>query len=311
MASLIGANEKEIIFTSGATESNNLALKGVARFYRSERKNHIVTLKTEHKCLLDSARVLEEEGFRVTYLPVGEDGILDLQAFEDALQESTIMASVMAVNNEIGVRQDLQAIGAICRKHKVIFHSDCAQAFGKLPLDVGAMNLDLMSISGHKVYGPKGVGALYIRRKPKIRLHPLLNGGGQERGLRSGTVAPALVVGLGQAARVARETMAFDEAHISRLEKKLLDELASWEQVKINGHPTRKVHGCLNFSIAGVEGESLMMAIKNYAVSSGSACTSTSLEPSYVLQALNIEPEMAHTSIRVGISRFTTEREVS
>jgi cysteine desulfurase len=311
VASLIGANEKEIIFTSGATESNNLALKGVARFYRSERKNHIVTLKTEHKCLLDSARVLEEEGFRVTYLPVGEDGILDLQAFEDALQESTIMASVMAVNNEIGVRQDLQAIGAICRKHKVIFHSDCAQAFGKLPLDVGAMNLDLMSISGHKVYGPKGVGALYIRRKPKIRLHPLLNGGGQERGLRSGTVAPALVVGLGQAARVARETMAFDEAHISRLEKKLLDELASWEQVKINGHPTRKVHGCLNFSIAGVEGESLMMAIKNYAVSSGSACTSTSLEPSYVLQALNIEPEMAHTSIRVGISRFTTEREVS
>jgi len=311
VASLIGANPKEIFYTSGATESNNLAIKGVARFYK-DRKNHIITTVTEHKCVLDTCRHLEqEEGFDVTYLPVGEDGLLDPETLRAAITDKTVLVSVMAVNNEIGVVQPLAEIGAICREHKVFFHTDAAQAVGKITLDVDAMNIDLMSISGHKLYGPMGVGALYVRRKPRVRIRPMINGGGQERGMRSGTLAPALCVGLGTACAIAEAEMASDNERIRYLSDRFYDNItAKLPETYLNGHREQRYPGNINLSFAYVEGESLMMGMRDLAVSSGSACTSSSLEPSYVLRALGVEEELAHTSIRFGIGRFTTEGEI-
>ncbi len=310
VASLIGASEKEIIFTSGATESNNIAIKGVAHFYK-DKKNHIITLQTEHKCVLDSCRHLEQEGFEVTYLPVQKSGLIDLNELRAAIKENTLMVSVMAVNNEVGVIQPLAEIGKICREKGAFFHTDCAQAFGKIPLDVEAMNIDLMSISGHKIYGPKGIGALYVRRRPRIRLEALFSGGGQERGFRSGTLAPALVVGLGEAARIAKEQMGKDAEHAHKIYNKFLSELLDGiKDVHLNGDREQRWPGNVNLSFAYVEGESMIMAIKDLAVSSGSACTSASLEPSYVLRALGVGEDLAHTSIRFGFGRFTTMEEV-
>lgn len=310
VAALIGATEKEIVFTSGATESNNIAIKGVARFNKG-KKNHIITPVTEHKCVLDSCRHLEQEGFEVTYLPVQPNGLIDLDALRAAIKDTTVLVSVMAVNNEIGVIQPIAEIGKICREKGVLFHTDAAQAFGKIPLDVEAMNIDLMSISGHKCYGPKGIGALYVRRRPRVRLEPLFSGGGQERGFRSGTLPTPLVVGLGEAAAIAKAEMAKDEAHIRRLYNKFLSEvLDAIPHVFLNGDREKRWPGNINISFAYVEGESMIMAIKELAVSSGSACTSASLEPSYVLRSLGVNEELAHTSIRFGIGRFTTEEEV-
>ena len=310
VADLIGANEKEIIFTSGATESNNLAIKGVARFYK-DKKNHIITPQTEHKCVLDSCRHLEQEGFEVTYLPVKPDGLVDLEALKAAIKPNTLLVSIMAVNNEIGVIQPLAEIGKICRENDVFFHTDAAQAFGKIPLDVEAMNIDLMSISGHKIYGPKGIGALFVRRRPRIRLEPLFSGGGQERGFRSGTLPTPQVVGLGEAAAIAKKEMAQDDAHVAKLFDKFEKEiLHGMQDVYLNGDCEHRWLGNANISFAYVEGESMVMALKDLAVSSGSACTSASLEPSYVLRALGVNEEMAHTSIRFGFGRFTTEEEI-
>jgi len=310
VADVIAASEKEIIFTSGATESNNLAVKGVAHFYK-EKRNHIVTVVTEHKCVLDACRHLEQEGFRITYLPVQENGLLDLKSLEEVMTEQTVLVSVMAVNNEIGVIQPLKEIGEIAHKYGAFFHTDAAQAFGKIPLDVNAMNIDLMSISAHKIYGPKGMGALYVRRRPRIRIEPLINGGGQERGMRSGTLPTPLVVGFGEAARLAKIDMASDEARIRRLSTKFYDAIVKEiPDVFLNGDKTQRIAGNLNLSFAYIEGESMLMAIKDLAVSSGSACTSASLEPSYVLRALGVEEELAHTSIRFGIGRFTTDEEI-
>ncbi|AZL15214.1 IscS subfamily cysteine desulfurase [Rickettsiales endosymbiont of Stachyamoeba lipophora] len=310
IASLINATSKEIIFTSGATESNNLALKGIAHFY-GDKKRHIVTLNTEHKCVLDACRHLEQEGFEVTYLQVETNGLVDLGKLKAAINDSTAIVSIMAMNNEIGVIQPLKEIGKICREKGVFFHTDAAQAFGKIPLDVQAMNIDLLSISGHKIYGPKGIGALYIRRKPRIRLVPLINGGGQERGFRSGTLATPLVVGLGMAAKIAKEEMQKDYEHVKKLGDKFINTiLKKIPDVYLNGDPNSRYPGNINLSFAYIEGESMLMAIKDLAVSSGSACTSASLEPSYVLRALGIEEELAHTSIRFGIGRFTTEEQV-
>lgn len=310
VADLIGANPKEIVFTSGATESNNLAIRGIALFY-GEKKKHIVTCVTEHKCVIDTCRHLEQEGFSVTYLPVGKDGLIDLQQLEDAITDNTALVSIMAVNNEIGVIQPIAEIGAICRRKGAFFHTDAAQAFGKIPLDVEAMNIDLMSISGHKIYGPKGIGALFVRRRPRVRLTPQIHGGGQERGFRSGTLPTPLVVGLGKAAQIAREEMVSENARIQTLYDKLYKALVtSIPEVYLNGHATKRIPGNLNLSFAYIEGESMIMAIKDLAVSSGSACTSASLEPSYVLRAIGVSEDLAHTSIRFGIGRFTTEEEV-
>jgi len=310
IAALIHATEKEIIFTSGATESNNLALKGVGHFYK-DKKNHIITVVTEHKCVLDSCRHLEQEGFEVTYLPVQANGLLDLNVLRDAIRASTLMVSVMAVNNEIGVIQPLTEIGKICREKGVLFHTDAAQAFGKIPLDVEAMNIDLMSISAHKVYGPKGVGALYVRRRPRVRIEPLINGGGQERGMRSGTLSAPLCVGFGEAASIARAEMGKDSEHVRRLSDKFLKAVMDdIPDVYLNGDRVQRYPGNINLSFAYIEGESMIMAIKDLAVSSGSACTSASLEPSYVLRALGVNEELAHTSIRFGIGRFTTDEEI-
>ncbi len=310
VAALIGADPKEIIFTSGATESNNTALKGVAHFYR-DKKDHIVTLVTEHKCVLDTCRHLETEGFKVTYLPVETNGLVDLARLEAAITERTAVVSVMAAHNEIGVVQPIAEIGAICRRHGVFFHTDCAQAVGKIPLDVNAMNIDLMSISGHKIYGPKGIGALYVRRRPRVRLQALINGGGQERGMRSGTLATPLVVGLGEACVLAKAEMEAESARLTGLRTRLLEGLrARLPEIYVNGDLDHRLPGNLNISFAFVEGEGLMMGVKDLAVSSGSACTSASLEPSYVLRALGLDAEMAHTSLRLGLGRFTTEAEV-
>ena len=309
VADLINADAKEIFFTSGATESNNIAIKGVARFYGAE-KNHIITVATEHKCVINSARDLEQEGFSVTFLPVGQNGLIDLGELEKAITDKTCLVSVMAVNNEIGVIQPLKEIGELCHKKGAFFHSDCAQAFGKIPLDVNAMNIDLMSISGHKIYGPKGIGAIYIRRKPRVRIKSIFSGGGQERGIRSGTAPTPLVVGLGLAAEIAKNEMEKDSAHIKKLSDKLAKGIMETTCVYLNGDAQKRYAGNLNFSFAGIEGESMIMAIKDLAVSSGSACTSSSLEPSYVLHALGVEDELAHTSIRFGIGRFTTEEEI-
>jgi len=310
VARLIGADEKEVIFTSGATESNNLAIRGVAEFYK-DRKNHIVTTVTEHKCVLDTCRHLEQNGFEVTYLPVQQNGLIDLQVLRDAITDKTVVVSVMAVNNEIGVIQPLAEIGRICREKKVFFHTDAAQAAGKIPLDVEAMNIDLLSISGHKIYGPKGIGALYVRRKPRVRLVPLIVGGGQERGFRSGTLPTPLCVGLGEAAEIALKEMEAESKRLVKLQARMLKGLnAKLTDIHVNGDLEHRIPGNLNIGFAYVEGESLMMGIKGLSVSSGSACTSASLEPSYVLRALGVEEDMAHTSLRIGLGRFTTEQEV-
>ena len=328
VANLIGADSKEIIFTSGATESNNMSIKGVARFFgRSGKKRHIITTQTEHKCVLDSCRHLQEEGFEVTYLPVQNNGVIDLKDLEAAIRPDTALVSIMTVNNEIGVIQPMKEIGQICRKNKVFFHTDGAQAVGKMPIIVDDWNVDLMSISAHKIYGPKGMGACYVRRRPRVRIDPIISGGGQERGLRSGTLAPALVVGFGEACRIAKEEMAvrctfhgnrfnpnlfsqYDSHRIRKLSDRLLQGLLSLEHTSQNGDPERFYPGCVNVSFAYVEGESLLMALKDVALSSGSACTSASLEPSYVLRALGNSDESAHSSIRFGIGRFTTESEI-
>ncbi|GAD98907.1 cysteine desulfurase, mitochondrial precursor [Paecilomyces variotii No. 5] len=311
VASLIGADPKEIVFTSGATESNNMSIKGVARFFgRSGKKKHIITTQTEHKCVLDSCRHLQDEGFDVTYLPVQSNGLINMQDLEAAMRPDTALVSIMTVNNEIGVIQPVEEIGKLCRSKKIFFHTDGAQAVGKIPIDVNKWNVDLMSISGHKIYGPKGIGACYVRRRPRVRLDPIITGGGQERGLRSGTLAPHEVVGFGEACRIAKQDMEYDTQHVQRLSKRLLDGLLSMEHTSLNGDPDRHYPGCVNVSFAYIEGESLLMALKDIALSSGSACTSASLEPSYVLRALGSSDESAHSSIRFGIGRFTTESEI-
>lgn len=311
VASVIGAEAKDIIFTSGATESNNIAIKGVARFNKSDKKNHIITVQTEHKCVLESCKYLElKEGFKITYLSVGSDGLINLEELKNAITDKTILVSVMGVNNEIGVIQDLKSIGKICRERGVYFHTDCAQAFGKIPLNVDEMNIDLMSISGHKIYGPKGIGALYVRRKPRVKIEAIINGGGQERGLRSGTLAVPLIVGLGKASQLMQEDGEEDKKRIDKFADQIINEFLKIKKVDLNGSLKHRWKGCLNFSFAGVEGESLMMAINDIAVSSGSACTSATLDPSYVIKAIGTKDELAHSSIRVGLGRFTTQEEV-
>jgi cysteine desulfurase len=309
VAQLINANPKEIIWTSGATESDNLAIKGAAHFYQKKGK-HIVTLKTEHKAVLDSCRQLEREGYEVTYLDPEPNGLLDLEKFAAALRDDTIVVSIMHVNNEIGVIQDIAAIGEICRARKIIFHVDAAQSAGKVEIDIEKLKVDLMSFSAHKVYGPKGIGALYVRRKPRVRLEAQMHGGGHERGLRSGTLPTHQIVGMGEAFRIAREEMAEDNARIRDLRDRLWDSLSDMEEVYLNGDMDHRIAGNLNVSFNFVEGESLIMALKDMAVSSGSACTSSSLEPSYVLRALGRNDELAHSSIRFTIGRFTTVEEI-
>jgi len=309
VAALIGADPREIVWTSGATESNNLALKGAAHFYR-DKGQHLVTLKTEHKAVLDTCRQLEREGFEVTYLDVQPDGLLDLEAFAAALRPDTILASVMFVNNEIGVIQDIAAIGAICRERGVLLHVDAAQATGRVEVNLQQLPVDLMSLTAHKTYGPKGVGALYVRRKPRVRIEAQMHGGGHERGMRSGTLPTHQIVGMGAAYAIAQAEMATELPRISALHQRLLDGLSGIEQVFVNGHPTRRVPHNLNMSFNYVEGESLIMGIKGLAVSSGSACTSASLEPSYVLRALGRSDELAHSSLRMTIGRWTTEAEI-
>ncbi len=310
IADVIGADEREVIFTSGATESNNMAIKGVAAFYQ-DQKNHIVTCVTEHKCVLDSCRRLEQQGFKVTYLPVQPNGLIDLDQLRDAITDKTVLVSIMAVNNEIGVIQPLSEIGKICREKGTFFHTDAAQAIGKIPLDVNEMNIDLLSISGHKVYAPKGIGALFVRRKPRVRMHALTSGGGQERGMRSGTLPTPLCVGLGEACALAQYEMSKENERILALSQRLYKGITErLPDVYLNGDAVHRIPGNLNLSFAYVEGEGLMMGCKELSVSSGSACTSSSLEPSYVLRALGVEEELAHTSIRFGIGRYTTTAEI-
>ena len=309
VADLINADPKEIVWTSGATESDNLAIKGAAHFY-NKRGKHLITLKTEHKAVLDTCRQLEREGYEVTYLDPEPNGLLDLDKFREAIREDTILASIMHVNNEIGVIQDIKAIGEICRENKVIFHVDAAQSPGKVPIDLQEMPVDLMSFSAHKIYGPKGVGALYVRRKPRVRIEAQMHGGGHERGMRSGTLPTHQIVGMGMAFRLAKEEMAKDNERLIELRNRLWDGLKDMEEVYLNGDLDQRIAGNLNISFNYVEGESLMMALKDMAVSSGSACTSASLEPSYVLRALGRDDELAHSSIRFSIGRFTTPEEI-
>ncbi len=309
VAALVNADAKEIIWTSGATESNNLAIKGAAQFYKGKGK-HIITLKTEHKAVLDTVRELERQGFEATYLDVQENGLVDLEALKAAIRPDTIVISVMFVNNEIGVVQPIAEIGELCREKGIVFHVDAAQATGKVAIDLATLKVDLMSFSAHKTYGPKGVGALYVRRKPRVRLEAQMHGGGHERGLRSGTLATHQIVGMGEAFRIAREEMAEENARIRALRDKLLKGLQDIDATYVNGDLEHRVPHNLNISFAYVEGESLIMAIKDVAVSSGSACTSASLEPSYVLRALGRNDELAHSSIRFTIGRFNTEEEI-
>ena len=309
IAALINADPKEIVFTSGATESDNLAIKGAANFYKTKGK-HLITVKTEHKAVLDTMRELERQGFEVTYLGVQENGLIDLEELKAAIRDDTILISVMWVNNEIGVVQDIPAIGEICRERKIIFHVDAAQACGKVPVDVEAAKIDLLSMSGHKVYGPKGIGALYVRRKPRVRLEAQMHGGGHERGFRSGTLPTHQIVGMGEAFRIAKEELAQDTAHYLKLRDIFLKGIEGIEEVYINGDLEHRAPNNLNVSFNFVEGESLIMAVKELAVSSGSACTSASLEPSYVLRALGRNDELAHSSLRVTFGRMTTEEEV-
>jgi cysteine desulfurase len=310
VAALVGADPKEIVFTSGATESNNLAIKGAGHFYSGTKGKHIITVRTEHKAVLDTVREMERQGFEATYLNVKENGLLDLDVLRAAIRPDTVLVSVMAVNNEIGVIQDIDAIGRICREKGVIFHVDAAQATGKMPIDLAKLPVDLMSFSAHKTYGPKGIGALYVRRKPRVRLEAQMHGGGHERGMRSGTLATHQIVGMGEAFRIAREEMATENERIRMLRDRLYNGLKDIEEVHLNGDMDQRVPHNLNVSFNFVEGESLIMAIKELAVSSGSACTSASLEPSYVLRALGRSDELAHSSIRFSIGRFTTEEEV-
>jgi cysteine desulfurase len=309
VAALIGADPREIVWTSGATESNNLAIKGAAGFYKTKGK-HLITVKTEHKAVLDTMRELERQGFEVTYLEVQEDGLLNLDVFKAAIRPDTILASVMYVNNEIGVIQDVTAIGNICREKGVIFHVDAAQATGRVEFDISKMPIDLMSLTSHKTYGPKGIGALYVRRKPRVRIEAQMHGGGHERGMRSGTLPTHQCVGMGEAYRIAKEEMAVENKKIHALQQRLMNGLKGIEQVFINGHETQRVPHNINMSFNYVEGESLIMGIKGLAVSSGSACTSASLEPSYVLRALGRSDELAHSSLRMTIGRWTTEEEI-
>lgn len=311
VARIINASPKEIVFTSGATESNNLAIKGVAEFY-GDKKNHIITCVTEHKCVLESCRDLNENhGFEVTYLPVKQDGLVDIDLLKKSIKSNTLLVSIMGVHNEIGVIQPLAEIGSICRESNVFFHTDCAQAIGKIELDVNKMNIDMMSISGHKIYGPKGIGAMYVRRKPRVRIKSMMSGGGQERGMRSGTLSPALCAGLGEACKICFEEMKSENKKLIKLRDRFYAGITKeCKDVYLNGSEKERIPGNLNISFAYVEGESLMMGIKDLAVSSGSACTSASLEPSYVLRALGVEEELAHTSLRIGIGRFTSEKEI-
>ena len=309
VASLINADPREIVWTSGATESINLAIKGAAHFY-SSRGKHLITLKTEHKAVLDTMRELERQGFEVTYLDVQENGLLDLNKFKDALRKDTILVSVLLVNNEIGVIQDIPAIGALCRERGIVFHVDAAQATGKVAIDLAKLPVDLMSLASHKTYGPKGIGALFVRRKPRVRIEAQMHGGGHERGMRSGTLATHQIVGMGEAFRIAQQEMGSEQERIRMLHNKLLNGLNDIEQVFINGDLTQRVPHNLNMSFNYVEGESLIMGVKGLAVSSGSACTSASLEPSYVLRALGRSDELAHSSLRMTIGRFTTEAEI-
>ncbi len=309
VADLIGADPREIVWTSGATESDNLAIKGAAQFYKGKGK-HLITVKTEHKAVLDTMRELERQGFEVTYLDVNEDGLLDLDKFKATIRPDTILVSVMLVNNEIGVVQDVDAIGKMCREHGVIFHVDAAQATGKVAIDLSRQPIDLMSLASHKSYGPKGIGALYVRRKPRVRLEAQMHGGGHERGMRSGTLPTHQIVGMGEAFRIAKAEMAQDNEKAWALHHRLFDGLKDVEEVFLNGHPTQRVPQNINMSFNFVEGESLIMGVKGLAVSSGSACTSASLEPSYVLRALGRSDELAHSSLRITIGRFTTEEEI-
>lgn len=309
VADLIGADPREIAWTSGATESDNLAIKGVAHFYK-KKGNHIITCKTEHKAVLDTCRQLEREGFEITYLDPEPNGLIDLGKLNDAIRESTILISIMHVNNEIGVIQDIAAIGKLAREKGVLFHTDGAQSAGKVPIDVNELNIDLMSLSAHKIYGPKGMGALYVRRKPRVRIEAQMHGGGHERGMRSGTLPTHQIVGMGEAFRIAREEMADEIDRIRSLRDRLWNGTRDMEEVYLNGDMDHRVAGNLNVSFNFVEGESLIMALKDIAVSSGSACTSASLEPSYVLRALGRNDELAHSSIRFTIGRFSTEEEI-
>ncbi len=309
VAQLIAADPREIVWTSGATESNNLALKGAAHFY-SSRGKHLVTVKTEHKAVLDTMRDLERQGFEVTYLDVMENGLLDLDKFKAALRKDTILVSVMLVNNEIGVVQDIPAIGAMCRERGILVHVDAAQATGKVTIDMGKLPVDLLSLASHKTYGPKGIGALYVRRKPRVRLEAQMHGGGHERGMRSGTLPTHQCVGMGKAFEIARLEMGTELERVRMLQRRLLDGIADIEQVFINGDLERRVPHNVNASFNFVEGESLIMGVKGIAVSSGSACTSASLEPSYVLRALGRSDELAHSSLRMTIGRFTTEEDI-
>jgi len=309
VADLVNANPKEIVWTSGATESDNLAIKGVAHFYAKKGK-HIITSKTEHKAVLDTCRQLEREGFEVTYLTPDENGLISISQIEQAIRNDTVLVSIMHVNNELGVIQDIQAIGELTRSKGILFHVDAAQSAGKLPIDLETLKVDLMSFSAHKIYGPKGMGALYVRRKPRVRLEAQMHGGGHERGMRSGTLPTHQIVGMGEAFRIAKEEMVEDEARIAKLKQRLLDGIKDIEEVYLNGDIEHRIPNILNVSFNFVEGESLIMALKDLAVSSGSACTSASLEPSYVLRALGRNDELAHSSIRFSFGRFTTEEDV-
>lgn len=309
IAALINADPKEIVFTSGATESDNLAIKGAANFYKTKGK-HLITVKTEHKAVLDTMRELERQGFEVTYLGVQENGLIDLEELKAAIRDDTILISVMWANNEIGVVQDIPAIGEICRERKIVFHVDAAQACGKVPVDVEAAKIDLLSMSAHKVYGPKGIGALYVRRKPRVRLEAQMHGGGHERGFRSGTLPTHQIVGMGEAFRIAKEELEQDMAHYRKLRDIFLKGIEGIEEVYVNGDLEHRAPNNLNVSFNFVEGESLIMAVKELAVSSGSACTSASLEPSYVLRALGRNDELAHSSLRITFGRMTSEEEV-
>lgn len=309
VAGLINADPREIVWTSGATESDNLAIKGVAQFYAGKGK-HIVTVKTEHKAVLDTCRELERQGFEVTMLDVLSNGLLDLQVFKAALRPDTVLASVMHVNNEIGVIQDIAALGKLCHEHDVIFHVDAAQSAGKVDIDLSTLNVDVMSFSGHKVYGPKGIGALYVRRKPRVRLHAQIHGGGHERGFRSGTLPTHQIVGMGTAFDLARQRMETDHVHIQALHDRLWQGLSSISDIQLNGDPVQRVPHNINVSFRHIEGEALMMSLQGLAVSSGSACTSASLEPSYVLKAIGCDDQLAHSSLRLSLGRFSTEADV-
>jgi len=309
IAKLINAETDEIIFTSGATESNNLAIKGATHFYKNKGK-HIITMSVEHKCVLESCRFLQTEGYEITYIDPEEDGLLDLKKLKNSIRNNTILISIMGVNNETGVIQNLKEIGKIAHENNILFHTDCAQAYGKIPLDVKSMNIDLMSISSHKIYGPKGIGALYVRKKPKVHLSPIIHGGGQEKGLRSGTLSVPLCVGFGKAAEICSKEMQKDWKRISKLSDYFLSKILTIEDAYLNGNRKHKIPGCNNISFLHIEGESLMLAIQNFCISTGSACNSANLQPSYVISNMRKSSYYAHSAMRIGFGRTTTKKEV-